>query len=86
MRIATIIGFFLALLAVTCKTASADFYVAPTGNDSQPGTQQQPFRTLDRARNAVREQIKRFKTTGKKRTPITIWIAGGAYYCDHTFE
>ncbi|NOY81361.1 MAG: hypothetical protein GXP31_10200 [Kiritimatiellaeota bacterium] len=30
------------------------FYVAPGGNDANPGTRQRPFKTLERARDAVR--------------------------------
>ena len=35
----------------------ADFHVAPTGDDSGPGTLEKPFATLARARDAVRERI-----------------------------
>ena len=32
----------------------ATFYVSPTGNDANPGTEAAPFRTITRARDAVR--------------------------------
>ena len=32
----------------------AEFYVAPSGDDQHPGSLDQPFRTLSRARDAVR--------------------------------
>lgn len=35
--------------------APADFYVAPKGNDSNPGTLDKPFATLERAIEAVRQ-------------------------------
>lgn len=55
-------------------TAAGDFYVAPTGDDAQPGTLAQPFRTLDRARDAVRE------LKGKKPgVPVTVLVRGGNY-------
>jgi len=34
--------------------ASRTFYVAPGGHDSNPGTKQQPFRTIGKAKEAVR--------------------------------
>ena len=34
--------------------AQADFWVAPNGKDSDPGTKERPFATLARARDAVR--------------------------------
>ncbi len=34
--------------------ACSQYWVAPDGNDGGPGTRTQPFRTLDRARDAVR--------------------------------
>ncbi|MBT7166131.1 MAG: hypothetical protein HN904_25350, partial [Victivallales bacterium] len=35
--------------------AKADFFLSPSGDDGNGGTQNQPFRTLARARDAVRE-------------------------------
>jgi len=50
------------------------FYVAPNGNDRNPGTKDKPFATLERAREAVREA----KNT--KKEPITVFVRGGVYY------
>jgi hypothetical protein len=36
----------------------ADFHVAVTGSDENPGTADRPFATLARARDAVRERIR----------------------------
>jgi hypothetical protein len=62
--------------------SDAVLYVATDGDDRNPGTQQRPLATLDRARDAVREL--------KKRThgPITIWVRKGTYYLSRslTFE
>src|SRR5690349_1503215 len=33
------------------------FYVSLTGNDSNPGSLEQPFRSLERARDAVRQRL-----------------------------
>ena len=36
------------------QATTTSYYVSPQGSDRNPGTQAQPFRTLDRARNAAR--------------------------------
>jgi hypothetical protein len=53
---------------------AADFYVSPTGSDSAPGTDQQPFATLARARDAVRA---RRRTAPDRDYAVT--IRGGLY-------
>jgi hypothetical protein len=52
------------------------FTVAPDGNDANPGTAARPFRTLERARDALRER--------RKREPlppggVSIVLKGGVY-------
>lgn len=61
-----------------------EFYVSPKGKDSNPGTLEQPFRTLDRARSAVRS----LKTTSSGSLPvggITVWLREGRYELQETF-
>ena len=41
----------------TPTRGAADFYIAPNGNDSNPGTQAAPFATLAKARDAVRKKV-----------------------------
>jgi len=63
------------LLAATASVAvGRDFFVAPNGSDSNPGTLEKPFATIARARDAVRPTIATM--TGD----ITVWIRGGRYY------
>jgi hypothetical protein len=62
---------------------SAEWFVAPDGNDASPGTRAQPFATLERAREAVRT-LK--KTRGSSAGGLTVWLRGGAYRRDKTFE
>jgi len=54
--------------------AAADFYVAPDGDDANPGTQQEPFATLARARDAVRAAIAQGPTGD-----VTVLVRGGTY-------
>ncbi len=71
-----------ALLAPTaillsCLTIQAtDFYVARDGKDTQPGTADQPFATLTRARDAIRQ----LKQAGPLPQPVTVHVRGGTYY------
>lgn len=46
-------------------------HVATDGNDANPGTEDQPFRTLERARDAIRAL--------PRTQPITVWMHGGTY-------
>ena len=43
--------------AADAATVSGDFYVAPDGNDTNPGTAAAAFATLARARDAVRRRV-----------------------------
>ena len=72
--------FGLALLllwdgGVSLHAAAAfrEFYVSPTGAETNPGTIQKPFRTLNRARDAVREVNQQM--TGD----IIVHLRGGTY-------
>ncbi|MGA2660073.1 MAG: hypothetical protein ABSH34_21430, partial [Verrucomicrobiota bacterium] len=45
----------VSALAMAVTLHASDFFVAPTGNDANPGTADRPFATLERARDAVRQ-------------------------------
>ena len=55
-------------------------YVSPEGNDAGPGTEDNPFKTLDRARDAVSA------LNDDMRKDIVVNLLGGTYVLDHTFE
>ncbi len=63
MVVCLLVGTLRACLAGT------DIHVAPSGSDSGDGSAQQPFATLERAREAARISAK----------PVTVWLAGGSY-------
>ena len=71
----------IVAIAAIGTLARADVYVSTAGNDSHSGAKEQPLRTLERARDCVRQQIKQGTTP---REPITVWIAGGTYQLDRT--
>lgn len=57
------------------------FYVAPTGNDQNDGSQSKPFRSLVRARDAVRA----LKKSSFPKGGVKILIAGGDYTAGQPF-
>lgn len=57
---------------------NVSYYVALDGNDSNPGTFEQPFRTLEAARDAIRG--KDIPDGG-----VTVYIREGTYYMTKTF-
>ena len=46
--------FLLAATWAALPCRSAEFHIAPQGDDRNPGTPEQPFATLTRARDAAR--------------------------------
>ena len=80
MNIANKTGLFLLLLAASiycgAQTSLAiQYFVAPNGDDTNPGTIERPFASIDRARIAVRERTNADKD-------IVVFIRGGKYYLD----
>jgi hypothetical protein len=72
-------GVSLAALAALTLGASAQagsYYVAPGGNDANPGTLKKPFATLQRAQQAARKEA--------GRQAVTIFLREGTYYLPET--
>ncbi|GAB3809588.1 hypothetical protein GCM10027605_45290 [Micromonospora zhanjiangensis] len=71
-----------AVTGATPASAAADtsYYVAPDGNDANPGTVTAPFRTVQRARDVVR-------TVNANMTgDITVYLRAGEYPVTSTIE
>ena len=64
----------LVCLASVAMAGETTLYVARSGDDANAGTQDAPFKTLTRARAAVRASIK-----AGHRGPLTVQLAGGTY-------
>ena len=64
--------FVLSLILFSCT--SKEFYVSPSGDDNHPGSRKQPFATLGRAREAVRQTL-----AGNHSGNITVWLNDGVY-------
>ncbi|WP_158265509.1 right-handed parallel beta-helix repeat-containing protein [Blastopirellula marina] len=68
----------LLLVAITTTSSSAaDWYVSPTGSDQAAGSQEAPFATITRARDAIR--------AATKDQPHTVWVADGRYVLSEPF-
>jgi hypothetical protein len=65
---------FAAWALIATAAAAADFYVAPDGNDANPGTKEKPFTTPARAMAAVRPLV-----SGGLKTNIRVVFRGGTY-------
>jgi hypothetical protein len=62
-------------------TEPVKFYVSVTGDDSNKGTVDKPFATLEAAQNAVRDAIK-----SKVNSPVEVIVREGVYYLQQTLE
>ncbi|GAB3970954.1 hypothetical protein GCM10027615_28650 [Plantactinospora veratri] len=60
--------------------AQETYYVAPDGNDANPGTVQAPFRTVQRARDVVRT------VNASMSGDIQVYLRGGRYPVSSTIE
>ena len=63
----------LGLTQSARAAAQRTFYLSPTGNDGVPGSEAKPFKTLDRARDAVRAVNQRMAGD------IVVVLRGGTY-------
>ncbi|MGH8016687.1 MAG: right-handed parallel beta-helix repeat-containing protein [Opitutaceae bacterium] len=85
-RIFTLFLGIAAGLGQALGAAPITVFVSPTGNDSATGSQSAPFKTLSRARDAVRSATGR-TAPGQTNVPsgwsgAEIVLSGGAYYLD----
>ena len=72
---------FLLMLVISESMAQSDkaeIFVSPQGNDTHPGIEAKPFRTLERARKAVRR--------AKNEEKVVVWLKGGVYERKQVFE
>ncbi|MHC4557145.1 MAG: right-handed parallel beta-helix repeat-containing protein [Planctomycetota bacterium] len=67
---------FISMLSAAAF--GADFYVSPSGDDTNPGSLSRPFATLCRARDAVRQANK------EVHKPTTVYMREGIYYLPET--
>ncbi|MBN1422519.1 MAG: right-handed parallel beta-helix repeat-containing protein, partial [Planctomycetes bacterium] len=75
-------SFSSSLSSSPSSPSSSPFslFIAPDGNDADPGTRERPLRSLEAARDAIRRDAARI------RGPVTVWIRGGRYERTRTFR
>lgn len=61
------------LLLASSLAHAVSFYVSPTGNDANPGTLQAPFKTITKARDAVRD------VNTAMSEDVHVYLRGGNY-------
>ena len=76
----------LTLLGSGCndtRERAATLYISPTGTDSNPGTLDKPFLTLERARDEIRalKRSAQFPDSG-----VTVFLRGGTYVRTEPFD
>jgi parallel beta-helix repeat protein len=69
------------LSSLFTSLGAQEFHVAINGSDRHPGSKEQPFATLMRARDAIRE----LKQHGPLAASVTVIIHDGTYYLPETF-
>lgn len=68
------LSLVLSLWASIASVSALDFYVSPSGSDSNDGSQGSPFQALPRAQEAVREAV-----SSPLTEDVTIHLADGIY-------
>ena len=61
------------------QASATDLYVATDGDDANPGTQEEPFATIVRAKEAVRRLV-----AAGLRSDVTVWLGEGTYGLSET--
>lgn len=69
----------IAMYLTNCTGASPEFYVSPDGSDDNPGTIEQPFLSINKARDAVRLLIKSGLSSG-----VNVYFREGTYKIHQT--
>ena len=67
----------IIVMSFAASAAAAEFHVAPDGSDSNPGTAEKPFATLEKARDGIRGR--RAEPGVKKAEKFDVVIHGGTY-------
>jgi parallel beta helix pectate lyase-like protein len=73
----TLIGVAVMAGISAQKSEANAFYVSPKGDDTNPGTIDKPFKTLSRARDAVRDYKARMRQLPQGE--LTVFLQGGDY-------
>ncbi len=74
----------IMLMCLALPGFTLDLFVAPEGDDSNPGTREAPLQSLEKARDLIREY--RADASVLPDTNIQVILREGRYFLEHTFE
>ncbi|MFZ5431479.1 MAG: right-handed parallel beta-helix repeat-containing protein [Bacteroidota bacterium] len=66
---------FFMLMLVISGCSEPGMYVSPDGSDDHPGTKSKPFRTIQKAQEAIRDRL-----ADGASGALTVWLADGSYF------
>ena len=66
---------FISLLS-TSRLSALEYFISPSGSDTNSGTAAAPFATLGKARDAIRSYR---SINGLPSNGVTVWLGGGYY-------
>jgi hypothetical protein len=71
----------ISLVLILCSPlfGTSEFFVAPHGSDSNPGTPTHPFAKLNQAQAAVHATLARAEG---RSDGVTVWVGAGTYFLD----
>ncbi len=80
----TAIASFVLSVGIVLQSSAAPsiFHVAPNGSDTNDGTKDRPFATLERARDAVRD---RRAADNGEFVAVTVELRGGRHFRQTSF-
>lgn len=76
MQFKRVVILFLLFKSVLLAQQT-EYYIAPDGRDTNPGSIKEPFSSLEKARDTIRQS--------KTNDPITVFLRQGTYYLSKTF-
>jgi hypothetical protein len=79
MRTSSLLFVVISLFLATGCNQEPGFYVSPAGSDSNPGTREKPFATIEKAKEAVRSAGQ-----SGQLADITVYLDGGVYQVEES--
>ena len=70
-------SFIFSCASFSVSGYGISFYVSPNGNDLNDGSKAHPFKTIERAKEAVREE------NTEQSADITVFLRGGTYFLEN---
>ncbi len=78
MKLCVLAVVAIVFLLGSCSKESNTLYISPTGNDENSGTVNNPFLSMERAKEAISQLI----ADGVENKEIQVYFRGGTYFFD----